>query len=81
MPRRYAEYMAPNAPNLSALLNMAPSAFASGDIGNLPAIQSLSELRTEIERWALEESLGKLTQQDLEALVIWFNRNFFRLER
>jgi hypothetical protein len=37
--------MAPDAPNLKALLNMAPSAFASGDIGKLPAIKSLSALR------------------------------------
>lgn len=73
--------MAPTAPNLKALLNMAPSAFSSGDIGRLPAIKSLSDLRKEVERWAGDESLGKLTQQDLEALVSWFNRNFFRLER
>jgi hypothetical protein len=59
---------------------MAPSAFAGGDIGKLPAIRSLSDLRKEVERWAGDESLGKLTQQDLEALVGWFNRNFFRLE-
>ena len=72
--------MAPNAPNLAALLNMAPSAFASGDIGMLPLIESLSDLRKEVERWAGDESLGKLSQQDLEALVALFNRNFFRLE-
>jgi hypothetical protein len=72
--------MAPNAPNLSALLNMAPSAFAGGDIGKLPVIGSLADLRKEVERWAGDESLGKLTHQDLEALVAWFNRNFFRLE-
>lgn len=72
--------MAPNAPNLQALLNMAPSAFAGGDIGKLPVIGSLSDLRKEVERWAGDESLGKLTQQDLEALVGWFNRNFFRLK-
>ena len=73
--------MAPHAPNLSALLNMAPSAFSSGDIGKLPAIQSLSDLREEVERWALEQSLGRLTQQDVDSLVAWFNRNFFRLEK
>ena len=67
--------MAPNAPNLQALLNMAPSAFASGDIGKLPAIKSLSALREEVER-----HFGKLSGQDLEALVGWFNRNFFRLD-
>jgi hypothetical protein len=73
--------MAPTAPNLKALLNMAPSAFTGGDIGPLPAIKSLSALRAEVERWAGDQSLGKLTQQDLEALVSWFNRNFFRLDR
>jgi hypothetical protein len=68
--------MAPNAPNLMALLNMAPSAFSSGDLGPLPRIKSLSALRSEVER-----HFGKLSNQDLEALVGWFNRNFFRLER
>ena len=67
--------MAPNAPNLTALLNMAPSAFASGDIGKLPAIKSVKALRKEVER-----HFGKMPGQDLEALVAWFNRNFFRLE-
>ena len=68
--------MAPHAPNLSALLNMAPSAFSSGDIGKLPAIKSVDALRKEVEH-----HFGKLPGQDLEALVSWFNRNFFRLER
>jgi hypothetical protein len=67
--------MAPNAPNLQALLNMAPSAFASGDMLPLPHIKSLSDLRTEVQR-----HFGKLSGQELEALVGWFNRNFFRLE-
>jgi hypothetical protein len=68
--------MVPNAPNLMALLNMAPSAFADGDIGRLPAIRSLAALREEVKR-----HFGKLTGQELEALVGWFNRNFFRLEK
>jgi len=51
------------------------SAFASGDIGMLPLIESLSDLRKEVER-----HFGKQSSQDLEALVGWFNRNFFRLE-
>lgn len=68
--------MAPNAPNLMALLNMAPSAFASGDIGKLPAIKSLSDLRDEVQR-----HFGKLSGQEIEALVGWFNHNFFRLEK
>jgi hypothetical protein len=68
--------MTPNAPNLMALLNMAPSAFSSGDIGRLPAIKTLSALREEVKR-----HFGKVSGQELEALVGWFNRNFFRLER
>jgi len=68
--------MAPNAPTLKALLTMAPSAFAGGDIGPLPRIKSLSDLRKEVER-----HFGKLSGQDRDALVSWFNRNFFRLER
>jgi len=67
--------MAPNAPNLQALLNMAPSAFASGEMLPLPRIKSVSDLRKEVQR-----HFGKLPSQDLEALVGWFNRNFFRLE-
>ncbi|HZO04612.1 MAG TPA: hypothetical protein VFB93_25775 [Burkholderiales bacterium] len=67
--------MTPNTPNLTALLNMAPSAFASGDIGKLPAIKSVEALRKEVER-----HFGKLSGQDLDLLVAWFNRNFFRLE-
>jgi len=67
--------MAPNAPNLTALLNMAPSAFSSGELENLPRIKSLAALRTEVQ-----QHFGKLSNQDLEDLVAWFNRNFFRLE-
>jgi hypothetical protein len=67
--------MAPNAPNLMALLHMAPSAFAGGDIGRLPAIQSIAALREEVER-----HFGKVSGQELDALVGWFNRNFFRLD-
>ena len=63
-------------PSLIALLTMAPSAFATGDIGALPRIKSLSALRAEVKK-----HFGKLPNQELEALVGWFNRNFFRLER
>jgi len=67
--------MAPNAPNLMALLTMAPSAFSSGDLGPLPRIKSLAALRKEVRK-----HFGKLPSQDIDALVVWFNRNFFRLE-
>lgn len=72
--------MRANSSNLMALLTMAPSAFASGDIGSLPRIKSLSALKTEVQRWG-EQTRVKLSSQDVEALVGWFNRNFFRLER
>ena len=67
--------MAPSAPNLLALLHMAPSAFSGDDIGPLPQIKSLAALRKEVEK-----HFGKLSQADLDSLVAWFNRNFFRLE-
>jgi hypothetical protein len=62
--------------NLVALLTMAPSAFAGGDMPRLPKIKSLAALREEVKR-----HFGKLSSQELEALAGWFNRNFFRLER
>ena len=62
--------------NLMALLHMAPSAFAGGDLPRLPQIKSLAALREEVKR-----HFGKLPSQELEALAGWFNRNFFRLER
>jgi hypothetical protein len=68
--------MAANSSNLMALLTVAPSAFASGDMGPLPKIKSLEALREEVRR-----HFGKLSSQELEALAGWFNRNFFRLER
>ena len=67
--------MSPNAPNLMTLLTVAPSAFSSGDVAPLPRIKSLSALKAEVQR-----HFGKLPGQELEALVGWFNRNFFRLE-
>jgi hypothetical protein len=67
--------MAPKSSNLMALLTMAPSAFSSGDLGTLPRIKSLSALKTEVQR-----HFGKLSSQEVEALVGWFNRNFFRLK-
>jgi len=68
--------MAPQSSNLMALLTMAPSAFAGGEMPRLPQIKSLAALREEVKR-----HFGKLTSQEQEALAGWFNRNFFRLER
>lgn len=68
--------MAAKPSNLMTLLTVAPSAFAGGDIAALPPIKSLSALEAEVQK-----HFGKLSGRDLEALVGWFNRNFFRLER
>ncbi len=68
--------MAPHSSNLMALLTMAPSAFAGGDLPRLPPIKTLAALKEEVKR-----HFGKLSSQELEALAGWFNRNFFRLER
>ena len=68
--------MAPQSDNLMALLTMAPSAFAGGEMPKLPPIKSVAALKEEVTR-----HFGKLSSQDLDALAGWFNRNFFRLER
>lgn len=68
--------MAAKPSNLMTLLNMAPSAFASGEMVPLPRIKSLAALKEEVQK-----HFGKLSSRDLDALVGWFNRNFFRLER
>ena len=68
--------MAPQSSNLMALLTMAPSAFAGGEMPRLPRIKTVAALREEVTR-----HFGKLSSQELDALAGWFNRNFFRLER
>jgi hypothetical protein len=68
--------MAPHSSNLMALLTMAPSAFAGGEMPRLPQIKTVAALREEVTR-----HFGKLSSQELDALAGWFNRNFFRLER
>jgi hypothetical protein len=67
--------MAPKTSNLMHLLTVAPSAFGPGDLGAVPRIKSLSALKEEVER-----HFGKLPTKDIEALVGWFNRNFFRFK-
>ena len=68
--------MAPQSTNLTALLPMAPSAFAGGEMPRLPQIKTVAALREEVTR-----HFGKLSSQELDDLAGWFNRNFFRLER
>lgn len=68
--------MATKSSNLMALLDMAPSAFSGGEVSPLPRIKSLAALRAEVQK-----HFGKLSGQEVDALVGWFNRNFFRLDR
>ena len=68
--------MAPQSSNLMALLTMAPSAFAGGEMPRLPQIKSVAALREEVAR-----HFGNLSSQELDALAGWFNRNFCRLEQ
>jgi hypothetical protein len=68
--------MATKSSNLMALLDMAPSAFSGGEVSPLPRIQSLAALKAEVQK-----HFGKLSGQDVDDLVGWFNRNFFRLDR
>ena len=67
--------MATKSSNLMALLDMAPSAFSGGEVSPLPRIKSLAALKAEVQK-----HFGKLSGQEVDALVGWFNRNFFRLE-
>ena len=67
--------MAPKTSNLLHLLTVAPTAFAPGEVGAVPRIKSLSALKVEVER-----HFGKLPTKDIDALVGWFNQNFFRFK-
>ena len=67
--------MATKSSNLMALLDMAPSAFSAGEVSPLPRIKSLAALKAEVQK-----HFGKLSGQEVDALVGWFNRNFFRLK-
>jgi len=68
-----------------AILNMAASAFAAGDAalsGVFPEhqITTLSGLRREVVRWGDQTSPG-LSRKDVDALVDWLNKNFYKLDR
>ena len=68
-----------------AILNMAASAFAAGDtalLGVFPKhrITTLSGLRKEMVRWG-DQSSPKLSQKDVDALVDWLNKNFYKLAK
>ena len=72
--------MASKSSNLNALLTMAPSTFSSGDLGAPPPIKSLSALKAEVQTWG-EQSFGRISNQEVDALAAWLNSNFFRLEK
>ncbi|OGA08631.1 MAG: hypothetical protein A3D95_02215 [Betaproteobacteria bacterium RIFCSPHIGHO2_12_FULL_69_13] len=72
-----------------ALLTMAPSAFAVGDpvgqgaelyVPPKARIQSIAMLRKEVARWGERYDPG-ISKQDIEDLVEWLNRNFYKLEK
>jgi hypothetical protein len=68
-----------------ALLNMAPSAFALGDAALVPAspkhrIRSLSGLRKEVVCWSQQYNPA-LSRQDVDAVVGWLNKNFYKLDK
>jgi len=68
-----------------AILNMAASAFAAGDaalLGVFPRhlITTLAGLRSEVVRWG-DQSSPKLSRNDVDALVDWLNKNFYKLDR
>lgn len=71
--------MASKFSGLTALLNMAPSAFASGDIASAPRIKSIAALKAEVERWG-RQTFGRLSEADVDALAAWLNKNFFHLQ-
>lgn len=66
------------------LLSMAPSAFV--DTGELPRImpkdqiRSVAALRKEVQRWSERQS-PPMSNQDVDAVVDWLNRNFYRLAK
>ena len=68
-----------------AILSMAASAFAAGDaalLGVFPKhrITTLAGLRNEVVRWG-DQSGPKLSRNDVDALVDWLNKNFYKLDR
>jgi hypothetical protein len=65
---------------LMALLAVAPSAFAAGEVARLPKIKSLAELKKEVELWA-KYTHQRLSESDVLALTAWLNKSFFRLRK
>ena len=65
-----------------ALLNVAPSAFAFGDGDIVPRhrIKNLAALRKEVLKWR-DTYNPALSDTDVDDLVGWLNRNFYKLEQ
>jgi hypothetical protein len=65
-----------------ALLNVAPSAFAVGDGDIVPRhrIKNLAALRKEVLKWR-DTYNPSLSDNDVDDLVGWLNRNFYKLEK
>lgn len=66
---------------LMTLLSIAPSAFVAGEAGceRKARIASLRELRREVERWERRNN-PRYSRQDVEDLVGWLNRNFYKFD-
>jgi len=66
---------------LMTLLSFAPSAFVAGEAepARKARISSLRELRREVERWESRNN-PRYTKQDVEDMVGWFNRNFYKFD-
>jgi hypothetical protein len=58
------------------LLSIAPSAFALGEAMPRHEIRSFAALKEEVARYD-----PGLSQQDVEDLAAWLNRNFYKLEK
>ena len=67
--------------NVLSLLSVAPQAFVAVDasLGTHP-VKSLAGLRREVRLWR-DEHEPKVSDADCERLVVWLNRNFYRLEK
>ena len=67
--------------SLMTLLSIAPSAFVAGEAARerKARIASLRELRREVERWESRNN-PRYSRQDVEDLVGWLNRNFYKFD-
>lgn len=65
-----------------ALLNVAPSAFSVGEGELVPShrIKNLAALREEVVNWR-DAYNPSLSERDVDDLVGWLNRNFYKLEK